>query len=175
MSLESLLVIKGPIADIPFELLQLMLIMHTIIWFAKQNKFINCFLVCTTFIMHMLRFFIYLPSILQNTNSLIFSCISLGVILYYIFNYFNIKQHKLKLGCIYAMLAIYHFVYNFNGANDNNTEFKKIYYFIPFTNMLGVCSWEYYNENIFPLIFGDYVYHLIDLIAFFSNKKGKSI
>lgn len=171
MSFESLLVIKGPIADISFEILQLMLILHTIYWFIHHKKPLYSYFILIPFIMHLLRFIIYFPFILQNTNNLIISGISLCVILYYILSFFEVRKHKLKLGLIYASLAIYHFIYQYNDEVDKQTALKKVYYFIPFTNMLSVCSWEFYDENIFPFIFGDYLYHLIDIIVFFHNNR----
>ena len=96
------------------------------------------------------------------------SFVSLIVLLYFISKKFNIKNYKLYFGVIYGLLAIINLILlKNNGYLPFNIKFnRKIYYFVPFTIFLGTLAYFNINNQLLPFLFGNFIYHLVDLLIF---------
>lgn len=170
--LKDILVISGPVGSIYFELLQLILILHVIIFYFKKNK-IEGIIFSYGFIIHIIRLYLNYEISLEKTNqNKILSLISLIFLIYSIINNFNYFGFEILFGLLYAFLAIYNFLVL---KQDNNIDSKvwhnrKIYYFIPLTIFFIYLSYLNIDNNILPLILGDSIYHFVDLIYYFYNK-----
>ena len=159
----SLSIIRGPSGDIYFEFLQLLLIIHCLYWFYINKNNILFYLAILPLIIHGLRLFLNFKKILKKNTNLLIKTLSIIIIFIYVFNKFNVKKYAVIITILYFVLAIYHFILNNTYHDKNHLFFKNKYYFIPFTILLGILSWLFRNQDIFPFLFGDFMYHIVSL------------
>ena len=166
--LNDRLVISGPIGTIFFELLQLVLILHVSINYLKINRFEGYMFLCG-FIIHTLRLYLnYEISIKKTNKNKILNLISLLFLVYTIVNNFNYFGFEILFALLYSFLAITNFLVLKKESKLSRKVWRnrKIFYFIPLTIYLLYLSYFNMNSNILPLILGDGIYHLVDIILY---------
>jgi hypothetical protein len=172
IKLKDRLVISGPFGEIFFELLQIILILH-IIFFYYKNKNIIGLLFFYGFLIHVGRLYLNFNDSLNKLKKYkLLSLVSFSFLLFMFINKLDFKGYQILFGLLYATIAVINFLLidQKNKIDKEAWDNRKIFYFIPLTIFLGYLSYLNINNNILPLIFGDFIYHFIDLIYHFYYK-----
>ena len=175
--LKHLLVISGPVGTIFYEILQLVLIFHVIYIFFNKNSFkynILALCCCYAFFLHIIRFYLNFDLIIHKTKKYKYiSFIAYLFLMYMITNKFKIKDNRIYLGLLYALLAITNLIIFKSKKNNlpkDVSKNRKIFQFIPLTLLLGYLAYSHRDDNILPILLGDFIYHFYDLIKYFNKE-----
>ena len=88
-------------------------------------------------------------------------------------NKFKIKDNRIYLGLLYALLAITNLIIFKSKKNNlpkDVSKNRKLYQFIPLTLLLGYLAYSHRDDNILPILLGDFIYHFYDLIKYFNKE-----
>lgn len=162
--------ITGPVGTLPFEILQLIYIIYSIFYIinnCKLNKFLNVIIIISAIyilIIHFIRLLIKYKFVINNTKKYKkISILSLIFLFFIIFNKFNFN-FKILIGIIYSLFAILNFIYVKQNIHTSSIIKYRLYLYLFFILYLLYVSKLFYNTNIFPIILGDLIYHIIDYI-----------
>jgi hypothetical protein len=158
---ELKMVKEGEVSNLGFELYQLF---YIIITFFEFDNIIFKSIIVIIFLVHIVRLILNKNKIiLQHYKNFKISTICFTLLIYLLLNNYDTKYPYLH-GIIYGILAINSFV--------QSKKSTKLYSDIPFTLcllFLFINREKYVSNKILPVVIGDLIYHLYELILYFSK------
>lgn len=159
---ESKMVKEGEVSNLGFELYQLF---YIIITFFEFNNIIFKSLIFTIFLVHLVRLILNKNKIiLQHFKNIKVSTICFILLIFLLLNNYN-TEYPYVHGIFYGILAINSLI--------KTKKSTKLYSDIPIT--LGLLFLfmnrdKYLNNKILPVVMGDLIYHLYELVIYFTKK-----